>query len=126
MRIIAKQTLERFGKRHAPALQPLRAWHELVKKETWASPEDIKRTFPSVTFVGGGRLVFNIKGNVYRLVARVRYKKPMVKQGVIHVIKVMTHAEYDKMDVTTLRNEGQAHPHEEGAQGSVVAHPGAF
>ena len=87
-------------------LQPLRAWHELVKKETWTSPEDIKRTFPSVSFVGGDRLVFNIKGNAYRLVARVRYKKPKVKQGVIYVVQVMTHAEYDKVDVTTLRYEG--------------------
>ena len=106
MRIIAKGTLERYGRRHALALQPLRAWHELVPKETWITPEDIKRTFPSVSFVGGDRLVFNIKGNAYRLVARVRYKKPSAKQGVVYVIRVMTHSEYDKVDVTTLRYEG--------------------
>jgi len=88
------------------AVQPLRSWHELVKKETWSTPEDIKRAFPSVSFVGGDRLVFNINGNAYRLVARVRYKKPPTKQDVIYVIRVMTHAEYGKVDVTTLRYEG--------------------
>lgn len=106
MRIIAKETLERYGRKHAPALQPLRAWHDLVKLETWNTPEDIKRSFPSVSFVGGDRIVFNIKGNAYRLVIRVRYKKPSTKQGVVYVIRVMTHAEYDKVDVTTLRYEG--------------------
>lgn len=106
MRIIAKETLERYGKRHTQALQPLRAWHDLVKKESWAAPEDIKHTFPSVSFVGGDRLVFNIKGNAFRLVARVRYKKPSTKTGVVYVIRIMTHAEYDKVDVTTLRYEG--------------------
>lgn len=70
----------------------------LVKQETWNTPEDIKRSFPSVSFVGGDCLVFNIKGNAYRLVARVRYKKPSTKQGVVHVIRVMTHAEYDKVE----------------------------
>ncbi len=106
MRIIAKETLERYGKRHMQALQPLRAWYELVKKETWATPEDIKRSFPSVSFVGGDRLVFNIKGNAFRLVARVRYKKPSARNGIVYIIRVMTHAEYDKVDVTTLRYEG--------------------
>lgn len=106
MRIIAKETLERYGRSHALALQPLRAWHELVKKETWNTPEDIRRTFPSVSFVGNDRLVFNIKGNSYRLVARIRYKKPSTRQGIIYVIRIMTHAEYDKVDVTTLRYEG--------------------
>lgn len=106
MRIIAKETLERYGAEHAIVLQPLRAWHELVKQESWGSPEDIKRTFPSASFVGGDRVVFNIKGNAYRLVARVIYKKPSAKQGVVYVIRIMTHAEYDKVDVTTLRYEG--------------------
>ncbi|MBS1945079.1 MAG: type II toxin-antitoxin system HigB family toxin [Bacteroidetes bacterium] len=98
MRIIAKEMLERYGRKHAPALQPLRAWHDLVKQETWNTPEDIKRSFPSVSFVGGDCLVFNIKGNAYRLVARVRYKKPSTKLGVVHVIRVMTHADYDKVE----------------------------
>lgn len=106
MRIIAKETLERYGAKHAIALQPLRAWYELVKQETWVAPEDIKRTFPSASFVGGDRVVFNIKGNAYRLVVRVIYKKPSTKQGVVYVIRVMTHAEYDKVDVTSLRYEG--------------------
>lgn len=106
MRIIAKGTLERYGSRHVQALQALRAWHDLVKEETWATPEDIKRTFPTVSFVGGDRLVFNIKGNAFRLVARVRYKKPSTRSGVVYVIRIMTHAEYDKVDVTALRYEG--------------------
>lgn len=106
MRIIAKGTLERYGRKHGAALQPLRAWHELVKRETWTNPEDIKRVFPSASFVGGDRVVFNIKGNAYRLVARVRFKRPSAKQGVVYVVRIMTHAEYDKVEVKTLRYEG--------------------
>ena len=106
MRIISKGTIERYGRKHAIALEPLRAWHELVKRQTWTAPDDIKRVFPSASFVGGDRVVFNIKGNVYRLVVRVRYRKATARHGFVYVIRIMTHAEYDKVDVTTLRYEG--------------------
>lgn len=106
MRIIAKGTLERYGRKHGAALEPLRAWHELVKRQTWGTPNDIKRSFPSASFVGGDRVVFNIKGNAYRLVARVRYKTAVRRHGIVFIVRIMTHAEYDKVDVTTLRYDG--------------------
>jgi len=105
MRIIAKGTIERYGRKHALALEPLRSWYELVKKLQWETPKDIKYHFPAASFVAGNRVVFNIKGNAYRLVTKVIYKKPSTKHGIVFVIRIMTHAEYDKVDVTTLRHE---------------------
>lgn len=105
MRIIAKGTIERYGRKHAAALESLRAWYEMVKKLQWATPEQIKEHFPSASFVAGNRVVFNIKGNAYRLVVKLHYKKPTMKHGIVYVLRIMTHAEYDKVDVTTLRHE---------------------
>jgi len=106
MRIISKGTIERYGAKHNLALEPLRAWHALVKSQEWEKPADVRVSFPSASFVGKDRIIFNIKGNSYRLVTRVVYKNPKKKHGVVYVVKAMTHAEYDKIDVTTLRYEG--------------------
>lgn len=106
MRVIKKGTLESFGAAHAPALEPLRAWHDLVKRTEWTKPSEIKKQFASASFVAGNRVVFNIKGNAYRLIVKVVYKKPSMKQGIVFIIAAMTHAEYDKIDVTTIRYEG--------------------
>ena len=106
MHIISKGTIERYGIKHGTALEPLRAWYELVKRQQWEKPADVKVNFPSASFVGKDRIIFNIKGNAYRLVTRVVYKRPGMTQGVVYLISALTHAEYDKVDVTTLRYEG--------------------
>lgn len=96
--IIAKRTLIAFWERHAPAEQPLRTWFGITKAAHWDAPQAIKTAFgASVDFVAGNRVVFDIGGNKYRLVALVAYRSQRV-----FVRFVGTHAEYDRIDVTKI------------------------
>jgi mRNA interferase HigB len=94
MRIIAKRTLREFWERHPDAEEPLLAWYREVEKEDWDQPSQIKEKYRSASFVKGNRVVFNIKGNDYRLVVRINYSYRMV-----YVRFVGTHADYDAIDV---------------------------
>ncbi|MDE2867866.1 MAG: type II toxin-antitoxin system HigB family toxin [Chloroflexota bacterium] len=93
MRIIAREPLDDFAKRHADARGPLLAWFREVEKEDWDSPSKVRDRYPRASIVGEDRVVFRIKGNAYRLVARVNYPYRVV---VIRFIG--THAEYDRID----------------------------
>jgi len=94
MRIIAKRPLREFWERHANAKGPLLAWYNEVQKEDWDTPAKVKKKYRSASIVGGNRVVFNIKGNSYRLVARINYAA-----RIVYVRFVGTHAEYDRIDV---------------------------
>lgn len=94
MRIIAKSTLRAFWRRHPDAEEPLLAWYRETEKADWESPARVKEKYRSASFVGGNRVVFNIKGNDYRLVVKINYP-----YRVVYVRFVGTHAEYDKIDV---------------------------
>ena len=94
MRIIAKRTLRDFWERRPDAEEPLLAWYREVEKEDWDQPSQIKEKYRSASFVKGNRVVFNIKGNDYRLVVRINYPYRMV-----YVRFVGTHADYDAIDV---------------------------
>lgn len=80
-----------FGNRHADARNALHAWHNVVKNSTWTTPHDIKARFNGADFLSGNRVIFNIKGNHYRLVAQIDYGRASVA-----IEWVGTHAEYDK------------------------------
>jgi mRNA interferase HigB len=97
MRVIAKQKLIQFWIRHPTAEQPLRSWFEAVSTAKWATPHDIKAQFGSASFVGRNRVVFNIKGNDYRLVVAVAYVL-----GAMYIKFVGTHQEYDAIDASTV------------------------
>lgn len=101
MRIIKRKTLLDFATRHPPARQPLLAWYAEVEKAAWQKPNDIKTTFRTADIIDRKRVVFNIKGNDYRLVADVEYRI-----GLVFIVRVMTHAQYDKVDVITINYEG--------------------
>ena len=94
MRIIAKRTLREFWERHANAEEPLLAWYREVVKEDWDTPAKVKEKYRSASIVGDNRVVFNIKGNDYRLVVKIHYQ-----YRVVYVRFVGTHAEYDAVDV---------------------------
>ena len=94
MRIIAKRTLRELWERRPDAEEPLLAWYREVEKEDWEQPSQIKEKYRSASFVKGNRVVFNIKGNDYRLVVRINYPYRMV-----YVRFVGTHADYDAIDV---------------------------
>ncbi len=94
MRIIAKSTLRAFWNRHPNAEEPLLAWYRETEKADWANPAQVKAQYRSASFVGENRVIFNIKGNDYRLVVKINYP-----YRVVYVRFVGTHAEYDKIDV---------------------------
>lgn len=97
MRIIALSTLRTFWQKHPDAEVPLRAWYTLVSRAQWRTPADIKRAYRAASFVGNDKVVFNIKGNDYRLVVLVRYDK-----AIMFVRFVGTHGEYDRINASTV------------------------
>ena len=94
MRIIAKRTLREFWSKHADAEQPLKAWHDEILKASWPKPSDIKAMYRNASFVANNRVVFNIAGNKYRLVAAIDYRRQA-----LFIKFVGTHAEYDRVNV---------------------------
>ena len=97
MRIIAKRPLRDFWESHADAAAPLQAWYAEARHADWQTPQDIKARYASASILPDDRVVFNVGGNKYRLVCRVRYDL-----GIVYVRFVGTHAEYDKVDATTV------------------------
>ncbi len=93
MRVSAISTLRAFWSKHSDAQTPLMAWYALASRSQWRSPSDIKKAYRNASFTANNRVVFNIKGNDYRLVVLVRYDK-----GLLFVKFVGTHAQYDKID----------------------------
>lgn len=100
MRIVAKATLQRFWVAHPDAEQPLKAWHEEVRKASWATPQELKAQYRSASIRPNRRVVFNIKGNSYRLVVAIAFKVQAV-----YVKFIGTHEEYDAIDVDTIDSE---------------------
>ena len=93
MRVIAKRTLREFWLRYPDAEDPLLAWYREVEKEDWSNPAQVKQKYGNASFVGN-RVVFNIKGNDYRLVVWINYPG-----RIVYVRFVGTHKEYDEIDV---------------------------
>jgi mRNA interferase HigB len=93
VRIIAKSTLRAFWAVRPDAEEPLLAWYREVEKEDWSEPAQVKEKYRNASIVKGNRVVFNIKGNDYRLVVRINYPYRM-----LYVRFVGTHAEYDRVN----------------------------
>jgi len=91
MRILGLLLLDEFKKTHTDARGSLDAWQREVDDTNWLTPHDIKKRHSSADFLADNRVIFNIKGNSYRLVVKVRYQNDLVV-----VEWVGTHAEYDK------------------------------
>jgi len=97
MNVVTRKRLETFWKTHPQAKAPLVAWYKIAKAATWTSPQEIRDLFNAADFLADNRVVFDIKGNDYRLVVRVSYT---FKQVLVKFIG--THAEYDRIDATTI------------------------
>jgi mRNA interferase HigB len=97
MRIIAFSTLRTFWKTRPDAEMPLRAWYALASRAIWKTPADIKAAYGNASFTKNNRVVFNIKGNDYRLVAAVRYDK-----GLMYVRFIGTHGQYGQINVEII------------------------
>ena len=97
MRIMTRGRLIRFWSRHPDAEQPLKAWHSEVTDSTWKNTADIRRHYGTADFVAGNRVIFNIGGNKYRLIAKINYPAQLV-----FICFLGTHREYDKVDAATV------------------------
>jgi len=93
MRVIAISTLREFWEKHPQSETPLRSWYADVIHADWRTPADIKATHRNASFVGSNRVIFNIKGNDYRLIVAVHYNR-----GMLYIRFVGTHAEYDAIN----------------------------
>lgn len=97
MRVIAKKTLRDFWTKHQDCEQQLKAWYQEVSNALWDGPRDIKVDYPTASFLQDNRVVFNIKGNHYRLIVRINYS-----YKIVWIRFIGTHAQYDKIDATII------------------------
>jgi len=97
MRVIAIKALKEFWKKHPDSEQPLKAWYYETKKANWQNPEDVTRLYRKASILRINRIVFNIKGNSYRLIAAINYNFKIV-----YIRFIGTHQEYDKMNAEEI------------------------
>ena len=98
MRIISKKKLKDFWSKYSDAEQPLRAWHAKAKLSEWNTSSDIKEAYRNASFVTNNRVIFNIKGNKYRLVVAINYSFGII----IYIRFIGDHKDYDKLDTTQI------------------------
>lgn len=97
MHLIARRSLREFWIAYPDAEESLRAWCCEVEHAMWRSSADVKAKYRSASFIAGNRVVFNIRGNRYRLIVAVNYAA-----GVVFVKFIGTHAEYDRINAETV------------------------
>ncbi|MGH1377125.1 MAG: type II toxin-antitoxin system HigB family toxin [Alphaproteobacteria bacterium] len=97
MRIISKSSLVKYWEKHPDSEQHLKAWYQVANKASWETPQDVKDQYRNASILQDGRVVFNIKGNKYRLVVWINYKYYQ-----IYIRFIGTHKEYDETDVQSV------------------------
>lgn len=100
MKIIAISQLKSFWEIHPDCEQPLRAWVDEARKATWVNPDTIKTQYRNASILKSRRVVFNIKGNDYRLVVAIAYQF-----GAVYIKFIGIHKAYDKIDANTVEME---------------------
>lgn len=97
MRVISRKALVDFWAKHAASRPSLEAWFQVVRAAQWRHFVDTRKTYSTadqVRVASGGRVtVFNVGGNEYRVITAVHYNTSRV-----YILRVLTHAEYNKMD----------------------------
>jgi mRNA interferase HigB len=97
LRVIAKKILREFWEIHSDCEQQLKSWYRETCKAEWKNPNEIKIEYPSASILNNNRVVFNIKGNSYRIIVKINFEYEMV-----WIRFVGTHAEYDKINANTI------------------------
>jgi len=97
MRVIARKTLRDFYEQHADSKTALEAWFHEAVAASWHGPQEIKNRYPSADILPGNRVVFNIKGNSYRLIGKIHYNT-----DIVFICFIGTHADYDTINATTI------------------------
>ena len=96
-RIFAKSTLRKYWEKQPNPEQYLKTWYDTAMNSVWKSPNDVKKTYVNASVLKNGRVVFNIKGNSYRLVVKFNFEKQWA-----FIRFIGSHAEYDKIDANTI------------------------
>lgn len=96
-RIFAKSTLREYWVKHPDTEQYLKTWYDTVMSSVWKTPNDVKKTYANASILKDSRIVFNIKGNDYRLIVKFNFDKQWA-----FIKFIGTHVEYDKIDANTI------------------------
>jgi mRNA interferase HigB len=99
MKIIKISNLTEQWTIHRETEAPLREWIADTKSADWASPQDVKNRYPGASIIADNRVVFNIKGNSYRLITHINYP-----YRIVYIKFFGTHADYDKIDAATVND----------------------
>lgn len=97
MNIVAFRTLRAFYEKHKDSEDQLKVWYKKAVSANWRSANEIKSDYPTASIIAGNRIVFNIKGNKYRLIVKFNYK-----YGWAWVRFIGTHAQYDKINAEEI------------------------
>lgn len=97
MRVVAKKILREFWEKHADSEDQLKTWFKEASKATWNNPSEIKEEYAKASILKGGRVVFNICGNKYRLIVDINYLRQWV-----FIRFIGTHSEYDNINADTI------------------------
>jgi mRNA interferase HigB len=98
VRIFNRATLVAFWTKYPDAEQALRAWHQEAEHASWRGPAEIRARYAAADFVANNRIIFDIRGNKYRLVVAVKYGPLFCA----YIRFIGTHAEYDQIDPATI------------------------
>ena len=91
MQLLGLIKLDNYRREHANVRGALDAWQLEVERSHWSGPQDVKNRYPSASILSDNKVIFNIKGNKYRVVVKAKYEK-----GIVLIEWVGTHAEYSK------------------------------
>lgn len=95
--VISYKAIKEFAEKHPNAIDPLNNWYRVTEQSDWANFNEMRQLFNSVDAVGNDLYVFNIKGNDYRLIARIIFRVRTV-----YIKFVGTHKQYDKVNLNNL------------------------
>lgn len=96
-RIFAKSTLRKFWEKYPDSEQYLKTWFDTTMNSNWMSPNDIKNSYANASILRNGRIVFNIKGNSYRLIVKFNFEKQLA-----FIRFIGTHTEYNKINANNI------------------------
>ena len=97
MRVIAKKILREFWEKHSDCEQQLKSWYQEASNAEWKSPNEIKSEYPSASILSNNRIVFNIKGNNYRLIIKINYD-----YRIVWIRFIGNHSEYDRINANEI------------------------
>ncbi len=95
--VISRKILVDYYNKHKETKSQLESWYHEAKNAEWKNPQEIKEKYGSASIIGDNRIVFNIKGNKYRLVTKLKYQ-----MKIVYIRFIGTHKEYDKINAEEI------------------------